>query len=120
MWPRWNCALVLSGGWGGWGGVGSLVKCPVTSVCRVLSLEQGIKFSRGHRVPSYPGERDLGPCLASIFQMGTKAADLLELGLPAASGLASLTPFAGPQIQCQRPKPTLLGLGTAPEGEAWG
>lgn len=29
------------------GGVGSLVKCPVTSVCRVLSLEQKIKLSQG-------------------------------------------------------------------------
>lgn len=29
------------------GGVGSLVKCPVTSVCRVLSLEQRIKLSQG-------------------------------------------------------------------------
>lgn len=28
------------------GGVGSLVRCPVTSLCRVLSLEQEIKLSQ--------------------------------------------------------------------------
>lgn len=28
------------------GGEGSLVRCPVTSLCRVLSLEQGIKVSQ--------------------------------------------------------------------------
>lgn len=28
------------------GGVGSLVRCPVTSLCRVLSLEQEIKHSQ--------------------------------------------------------------------------
>lgn len=31
---------------GGGGRVGSLVRCPVTSLCRVLSLEQEIKLSQ--------------------------------------------------------------------------
>lgn len=64
------------------GGVGSLVRCPVTSLCRVLSLEQEIKHSQD--IVFYSklsrGEGPWAPWMASVVQMGTKAADLLELG----------------------------------------
>lgn len=62
----------------------------------VLGAEN--KAFPGQRILSYPGERDLGPFLTSIFQMGTKAAGLLVLGLPEALRLSSLTLFVSKQI----------------------
>lgn len=78
------------------GGVGSLVKVARHFCVQSLVLGAGNKAFPGHRILSDPRERHhRPPGLASIFQMETQAAELLELEVTGDFGLPSLTLFAG-------------------------
>lgn len=63
------------------GGMGSRVRYPVTSLCRVLSLEQEIKLSQDTVFYSKlsRGEGPPAPCLASMFQNGDQSCSSLEV-----------------------------------------
>lgn len=68
------CPRVVCGG-GGRGGKSCEMPCHFS--VQSLVLGAGNKDFPGHHILNYPGERYLDPCLASIFQMGIKAIDLL-------------------------------------------